>query len=145
MKFAKCLRGMRTPACPWKKHYIYTEGAEKIYTHLKQRKSCVITKLNSHKKKMMNTDHLRLLKSQQLLKMSIMGVGILLSTSKYCAINNCTHSWCSHLRKGPGRLQHMPLQFCWWFWSVHTSPLPLNFNILGSPIQFQYFFTLFMR
>ena len=65
-----------------------TEDAEKMYKHFKQRKNYVIiTKMNSHKQKMMSTNHLRLLQLQQLLKMPTMGVGTLLSTLNYCSSN----------------------------------------------------------
>ena len=69
---------------------IYTEDAEKMYTHFNQRKNYVIiTKLNSHIQKMVSTNHLRLLQLQQLLKMPTMGFGTLLNTLNYYSSNVC--------------------------------------------------------
>ena len=79
-----CQSNLETPCI-----YIYTEGVEKIYIHFKQRKNHVITKLNSHKQKMMSTNHIRLLQLQQLLKMLTMGVSTLLSTLNYYLSNVC--------------------------------------------------------
>ena len=61
-----------------------------MHAHLKQRKNYVIIrKLNSHKQKMISTNHLRLLQLQQLLKMPTMSVGTHLGTLNYCSSNVC--------------------------------------------------------
>ena len=71
---------------------INTEGAEKMHIYklqAKTKKLCYYNKTEFTQQKMVSTNHLRLLRLQQLLKIPTMGVGTLQIALNYCSSNVC--------------------------------------------------------